>query len=101
MVKHIVLWRLKESAHGATREANALHIRTMLEDLNGRIPGLLRLEVGMDFSREDASSDIALYAEFESREALDLYQSHPLHVACKDFVLGAREERRVVDYERP
>ncbi len=99
MVKHIVMWRLKDSANGLDRAGNARAIKERLEALAGRIPGVLRLEVGIDVSRTDASGDLVLYSEFESRAALDAYQEHPLHKAVMPFVLEARSERRVVDYE--
>ncbi len=99
MVRHLVLWRLKEVANGRGKAANAAEIKRLLEDLNGKIPGLLRLEVGFDFSSTPNSSDIALYSEFESRAALDAYQAHPLHDAVKPFVMAARDERRIVDCE--
>ena len=99
MVKHLVLWRLKPSAHGQTAAENARAIKEKLESLRGRIPGLLRIEVGIDFSRTDSSSDLALYSEFESRAALDAYQAHPEHKAMMPFIAEARGERRVVDYE--
>jgi hypothetical protein len=97
MVRHIVLWRLKESANGKGKAENAADIKRRLEDLNGKIPGMIRLEVGFDFSRTSDSSDIVLYSEFESRAALDAYQVHPLHEAVKPVVTAAREERRLVD----
>jgi quinol monooxygenase YgiN len=98
MVRHIVLWRLQESANGRSKAENAAEVKRLLEDLNGKIPGMIKLEVGFDFSRTSESSDIVLYAEFESRAALDAYQTHPLHEAVKPFVMAARSERRLVDY---
>jgi len=99
MVKHIVIWKLKESAHGNTARENALLIKQMLEGLKGIIPGIITIEVGIDISRTDMSGDIVLYSEFESKEALDNYQSHPEHKKIMPFILEAREERRIVDYE--
>lgn len=99
MVKHIVFWKLKERAAGASRAENARLLKERLEALDGRIPGMLRAEVGIDFDRSAGAWDVALYSEFESREALDVYQDHPEHVAVKDFVLEVREDRAVVDYE--
>jgi hypothetical protein len=98
MVRHIVFWRLKESANGRSKAENAAEIKRLLEGLAGKIPGLLKIEVGFDFSRSPESADIVLYSELESRAALDAYQSHPLHEAVKPFITAAREERRVVDY---
>ncbi len=99
MIKHIVVWRLKPEAHGRTAAQNAVAIKEKLEALRGRIPGMLRLEVGLDFSREETSGDVVLYSEFESRDALNAYQVHPEHEAVKGFILEARSERRLVDYE--
>ena len=98
MVRHIVFWKL----NGATAEqkrTQAVEIKKALEALNGRIPGLLKLEVGIDFSATDESADVALYSEFESRAALEVYARHPDHVAVLPIVKAARSERRVVDYE--
>ncbi len=99
MIKHLVLWKLKPEAHGQSAAENGRAIKEKLEGLRGRIPGLLRIEVGIDVSRTDSSSDVALYSEFESRPALDAYQAHPEHKAMMPFIAEARSERRVVDYE--
>jgi len=99
MIKHIVMWRLKEAAHGNDKATNASLIKKKLEALVGKIPGLLKLEVGIDYSCSDTSSDVVLYSEFESREALERYHVHPDHKAIMPFVMEARDERRVVDYE--
>jgi hypothetical protein len=99
MIKHIVFWKLKAMANGSNKAANALFLKDKLEALRGKIPGLIKLEVGLDISNSDASSDVCLYSEFESKAALDAYQDHPLHARVKDFVAGIREERRIVDYE--
>jgi len=99
MIKHIVVWRLRESAHGNDKRTNALLIKEKLEALRDKIPGLLNIEVGIDFSATESSADIALYSEFVSREALDAYQTHPAHKAIMPFVGEARTERRMVDYE--
>lgn len=92
------MWRLKDTAHGNPKETNAHLIKERLEALNGQIPGLLKLEVGFDFSKSDMSADLVLYSEFESKEALQGYQDHPLHKAVQAFVRDARTERRVADY---
>jgi hypothetical protein len=99
MIKHIVLWKLKNLAEGATKQQNALKVKAMLEDMRGKIPGMLKLEVGMNFETSDSACDISLYTEFESREALNAYQDHPEHLKVKNFLPLVRSERRVVDYE--
>ena len=99
MIKHIVQWKLKENAEGNSKAINAQKAKQILEALNGKIPGLIELEVGTDFSRTDSSSDIVLYSEFETREALENYQNHPEHLAVKQFISAIRTERRIIDYE--
>jgi len=99
MIKHIVMWRFKDSAHGNDRATNARLTQEKLESLRGRIPGLLRIEVGLDVSATPGSADVVLYSEFASREALAIYQAHPMHQAIVPFVAEAATERRLVDYE--
>lgn len=98
MIKHIVMWRLQDHALGNDKATNARLIKEKLEALRGRIPGMLNIEVGIDFSASAQSADVVLYSEFESRQALDAYQSHPEHEALVPFVQAVRSDRLVVDY---
>lgn len=98
MIKHMVMWRLN-GADAATRQTQAADIKAGLEALNGRIPGMIRLEIGIDFSDDVDASGVVLYSEFENREALAGYHHHPEHLALAPLVKAARSERRVVDYE--
>ena len=100
MVIHIVFWRLHErSANGQSKDENALEMKRRFEALVGVIPGLLKCSVGIDFAHTPDSSDVALYSEFTSRDALDAYQPHPAHQEIVAFLKDVRTERRVVDYE--
>ena len=99
MVKHIVVWRLKDFAAGNHKAENARLVREKLDALRGRIPGLLRLEVGLDFSATESSADVVLVTEFATRADLAAYQVHPAHKAVGVFVREVVAERRLVDYE--
>jgi hypothetical protein len=99
MVKHIVFWRLRDDLQGAARDERLREIKEGFEKLQGVIPGLLHIEVGFDFLRSPESVDLILYSEFESRAALDGYQTHPRHLAMVPLVRDVRVERRVGDYE--
>jgi hypothetical protein len=99
MIKHIVCFKLKDQAESASKQENARKIKQQLDALVGRVPGVLRLEVGINFVADPAAYDIALYSEFESREALEKYQTHPEHVKVVQFIGKVREARVVVDYE--
>lgn len=80
----------------------ALHIETLrhsFEGLNGRIPGLLNLHIGVDQSHVDYACDVVLYSEFESAEALADYAIHPEHLRVKAEIGDMRIARHQVDYE--
>lgn len=95
MIRHIVMWRLKDIPNKA---ANAVRIKQLLEGLRGRMPGLLKIEVGIDFSAGETSADVVLLSEFTDPAALDAYQRHPLHVQMKPEIGHMTAERRVVDH---
>ena len=98
MIKHIVMWRLKDEAAGATKEENALKLKHSLESLTDKIPSLKAAEVGLNFNPSPAAFDVVLYSEFEDQEGLNAYQNHPEHVKIVDFVGEIRVDRAVVDY---
>ena len=99
MIKHLVFWRLNETAYGNDKQANAKILKEKLFAMKGKVGGLLKVEVGFDFSNENDSCDVVLYSEFESKEALYQYQIHPDHEAIKKWLSDVRNERRVVDFE--
>lgn len=99
MIKHIVMWRLHDQANGNDKATNAQLVKERLEALRGRIPGMLKLEVGIDFSASEQSADVVLYSEFEDRHALNAYHTHPEHQALIPFVQSVRSDMLVVDYE--
>jgi hypothetical protein len=99
MIKHIVMWRLKDEAAGATKEENALKLKDALESLKGKIESLKAAEVGINFNPSPAAFDVVLYSEFEDPDGLNAYQNHPEHVKIADFVGEIRTDRAVVDYE--
>jgi len=66
--------------------------------MKSKVNGLLKVEVGFDFSNKKESCDVVLYSEFENRESLHEYQIHPDHDDIKKWLSEVRYERRVVDY---
>ena len=46
MIKHLVFWKLKSEALGKTKQENAVLIKEKLEALDGKISGLISIEVG-------------------------------------------------------
>jgi quinol monooxygenase YgiN len=99
MLRHIVMWKLKETAEGADKLANSGKMKVMLDACADIVPGILRFEVALAQPGLEATYDIVLYSEFESRAALDAYQAHPQHAALKPFFGAVREARQCMDYE--
>ena len=99
MIKHLVMWKLRDFAEGASKEQNAAKMKTMLEALKHTIPQIRHIEVGANFLPSDASYDVALYSEFETEGDLAAYQKHPDHRSVGVFVEKVRENRIVVDYK--
>jgi quinol monooxygenase YgiN len=70
----------------------------LLEGLAGRIPGLLKIEVGINFIADPNAADVVLYSEFIDAAALAVYQAHPLHLEVVPQVKALAVERRSADY---
>jgi heme-degrading monooxygenase HmoA len=95
MFVHLAIWRTKPE----TPRSWAEQAKRKLESLNGQIPGLIRIEVGLNTLDSENAGDLSMISEFESPEAYAVYQSHPLHEAVKPHFAGVIAERRFVDYE--
>jgi hypothetical protein len=99
MIKHIVCWKLVNRTEPLGQCEDALAIKKVLEDLPGKIPGLIKAEVGINTSGADSAHDVVLYSELESKEALATYQTHPAHVEAGQTVRPRTQDRIMVDYE--
>lgn len=95
MIKHIVMWKLKDE----NKEENALKIKNDLEALKSEISEIKEIEVGIDVNKSEAAYDIVLYSTFDSQEDLDNYQVHPKHKEAGVFIRQVVSSRVVVDYE--
>jgi hypothetical protein len=47
MLKHIVMWKLKEHAEGADKAANAAKLKQLLDGCASLIPGIVEFEVAV------------------------------------------------------
>ncbi len=83
MVKHIILWTLKDELSSEEKEQVKLGIKEGLEGLAGKIPGMIDIKVNID-GLASSNADLMLDSTFESEEALKGYAVHPEHVAVAD-----------------
>ena len=98
MVKHVILWKLKEELSAEEKKNVKAGIKENLEALVGVVPGLTALTIVTD-AMESSNADVMLDSTLESEEALKGYQKHPAHVAAADqFVRPYTEVRLCMDY---
>ena len=99
MIKHIVLWKIKDGVEGKTKKESVLVLKEALEGLKGKIKEIHFLEVGLNFNPADTACDLSLYSEFKTQQDLDNYQKHPDHLKVAELVKKLATDRRVSDYE--
>jgi hypothetical protein len=99
MLKHIVMWKLKDFAEGRSKTENAQKARFLLEGLKKKIKEIRAMEVGINTQNSADSYDLVLYAEFRNISDLKAYQDHPEHAKVGEFIGKVRQDRKVVDYE--
>lgn len=99
MVKHVILWTLKEGLSEEEKEAIKAGIKEGLEGLKGQIPGLLEIQVNTN-GLASSNADLMLDSTFESDDALKGYAVHPAHIAVADGKVRPYTASRVcLDYE--
>ena len=101
MVKHIILWTLKEMDE-SQKEAVKAGIKEGLEGLKGKIPGLVDIKVITEGRLPSSTADLMLDSTFETEEALKGYSKHPEHVAVADSkVRPFTASRACLDFQMP
>ena len=99
MVKHVILWTLKEEFDAQQKAEIKAGIKEGLEGLLGKIPGLTEIKVITEYL-PSSNVDVMLDSTFESAQALKNYATHPEHVAVADGkVRPYTASRSCIDYE--
>ena len=95
MITHVVMFRLKDRSPESIAE-----IAELLRAMEGKIPELRSIEVGVDELHSQRSFDIALRTEHESWEDLDAYQKHPVHQGVGARLVEVLDRSVAVDFTR-
>ena len=98
MVKHIVLFKLKENAPKEEKLHVMKAFKNAIEALPAKIDFIRKVEVGLNINADEAW-DIALYSEFDSLNDVKAYAIHPDHVAAAKLLANLKDSRSCVDYE--
>ncbi len=99
MFKHVVMWRFIDGANGKSKREHAQWVKENLESLNGVIPEICSLEVGVNVCVAGTAYDAVLVSAFENAEAMERYKVHPAHVAVAAYFKGITDARAEADYE--
>ena len=83
MVKHVILWTLKDEYSAEEKENIKQGIKEGLESLKGKVPGIVDIKVNIN-GLPSSNADLMLDSAFESEDALKNYSTHPEHVAVAD-----------------
>ena len=99
MVKHIILWQLKDELSDAEKAAVKAGIKEGLEGLVGKVPGLVEVHVNIN-GLPTSNADVMLDTTFTDAASLKGYSTHPAHVAVADSkVRPYYKTRMCLDYE--
>ena len=99
MVKHIILWQLKDELTPAEKVSVKASIKAGLESLAGKIPGLLEIKVNT-CGLASSNADVMLDSSFTDEAALKNYALHPEHVAVADSAVRPfTKSRACLDFE--
>ena len=99
MVKHIILWQLKDELTVEEKENVKAEIKAGLEGLQGKIPGLIDIRVNIN-GLASSNADLMLDSSFEDEESLKGYAVHPEHVKVADGKVRPFTKTRIcLDYE--
>lgn len=99
MVKHIILWQLKDELSADEKQRIKSGIKEGLEGLNGKIPGLKEIKVYTN-GLSSSNADVMLDSLFEDEASLKGYAIHPEHVAVADGkVRPYTKSRTCMDFE--
>ncbi len=98
MVKHIVMFKLKDEAPAADKLAAMQSFKQAIEALPATIPFIRKIEVGLNINPGE-QWHIALYSEFDTLDDVKAYAQHPDHVAAGKLLADVKESRACVDYE--
>lgn len=99
MVKHIILWQLKDELSAEEKKVIKAEMKEALEGLAGKIPGLLEVKVQTE-ALASSNAEVMLDTSFTDEAALKVYASHPEHVAVADGkVRPFTKTRMCLDFE--
>lgn len=99
MVRHVILWQLKDELSQEELVKVKAGIKEGLESLKGKVPGLVEIKVYTE-GLASSNADVMLDSVLEDEAALKGYAVHPAHVEVADTLVRPFTKNRVcLDFE--
>lgn len=98
MVKHIVLFKLKETLAAEEKADVMCRFKAAIEALPAKISCIRSIFVGVNMNPAE-EWDICLESTFDSLEDVKAYSAHPDHLAAASVLKDAKCGRACADYE--
>ena len=98
MVKHVLLFKLREMNSPEKKMAIMKDIKSQLLALKDVVTAISKIDVGINQNPKE-NYDIALISEHKDWDALAEYRDHPAHQKVAKFIAEYREARSCADYE--
>lgn len=93
MIKHIVMFKLANPS-----QSNIIALKDTLMSMQGKIPCVIELKVGMDVLRSPRSMDVVLECTLKNLDDLEIYRNHPAHIPVMQYVQSVTSAVYAVDY---
>ena len=99
MIRHIVMFKLKDFPDEALKMTAAQEVVKRLDELPLKIEVIRKYEAGIDIRKLAWSFDVILIMDFDSITDLEAYTTHPAH---QDFIAFNKDysvDKVSIDYE--
>lgn len=97
MIRHIAMFHLTDACQAEGKEKVIEKIKASVANMNGKIPGLIKAEIGVNYM--GGPHDIVMYCEFEDEKSARDFGQNPLHVQHRDNMKDYVSDRVFADYE--
>ncbi|MFC2115252.1 Dabb family protein [Bacteroidota bacterium] len=98
MIRHVVMFKLKDMADNVALEAAKKEVKNRLEALPGKIDVIRSMEVGINIVKSDRAFDVALVSSFENLDDLETYRVHPAHQEVVEYIAGVKDKSASADF---
>ena len=99
MIRHIVMFKLKDFAGDAEKMKAAKEVINRLNELPQKIDVIRKYEAGIDVRKLSWSYDVVLIMDFDNKTDLETYTVHPAHQEFIAFNKNYSVDKTCIDYE--